>query len=170
MKIKVQPMVGGEPLMCSHNVKKRIKACGGSAVYGWEIRDVGQPIETHLSHCVWESPSGEVVCVTPRPKSVEGDYMIGEWPDEIEFERDDAAVFNGMKSLGVRYVPKVKDARVVKACEYASRSETALLSSDLDRCRYWTQRANAQRCGSVWNCPKSLDMKDYLACLETGVA
>ena len=38
MKIQVRPIFGAEPLMCSVNVAKRIKACGGSAAYGWLIR------------------------------------------------------------------------------------------------------------------------------------
>ena len=33
MQIKVQSIVGAEPLMCSDNVTKRIKACGGSAAF-----------------------------------------------------------------------------------------------------------------------------------------
>lgn len=165
MKIKVQPIGGAEPLMCSHNVSKRVKACGGSAVYGWEIRDDDAEILTRLSHCVWQSPEGELICVTPRPQGVAGDYTIAEWPEEIDFERDDDAVFVGFKSLGVRYVPKTTNPKVAKACEFASRSETALLSGDLARCQYWTQKANAQRCGCHWKCPKSLDMADYLACI-----
>jgi hypothetical protein len=42
MRIPNQPIAGSEPLMCTENVRKRIKACGGQAVFGWHIKDQGE--------------------------------------------------------------------------------------------------------------------------------
>lgn len=165
-QIPVQPISGAAPLMCWHNVQRRIRACGGSAVFGWEIRDDNFNY-IKLSHVVWCDPDGKLVCVTPKFGRVIGENVLVEWPGTIQFERDDNAVFEG-KSLGNIYVPKIDNRHLATACEYMTRADRFLHNLDLGRCRWWTQRANielqrAQIGFAGWDVPSSLELGDILA-------
>src|SRR5690242_13639183 len=64
MKIPVQPIHGASPLMCAENVKKRIRACGGEAVYGWLVKEEAYSY-IWSSHVVWKDESGKLWDVTP---------------------------------------------------------------------------------------------------------
>lgn len=164
--LPVQPMAGAEPLMCWANVQKRIRALGGRAVYGWEVRpDPLLPVEVRASHVVWESPGGDLMCVTPRFEAVDGGYTVVGWPDSIRFVRDDAATFEG-RSRGTRYV--AGDTSLAAACEYMTRADAALFAgADIEKCKYWTGRANAELRragyrGHGWSAPDSLHVGDVL--------
>lgn len=160
--IRVQPIFGAEPLMCSVNVEKRIRAMGGRAVYGWAVRhDVYN--DCWQNHCVWESPEGELVDVTPVFSAVAGDYAVIDWPYETEFVRDDAAAFTE-RGLPNRYVPTRPGGGLAKGCEFMTIADEHLRSGDLDRCRYWTERANraAEKVGVRWFTPDSADIRDVL--------
>jgi hypothetical protein len=79
MIVKVQSIWGAEPQMCSSNVEKRIKACGGKKVFGWKTKDIGNDWKVRENHCVWEDPDGVLWDVTPEFADVSGGYAICEW-------------------------------------------------------------------------------------------
>ena len=162
MMIPTQPIFGGEPLMCIDNVKKRIKACGGSKVFGWKVKHNG-PITVHENHVVWQDKEGRLFDVTPEFSSVEGEFATWQWPDEIEFVRDDAATFTCRDDVEpIKYV--TDDPKLQKALTFLQRGDMALHRLDLDGCRYWTERANreARQFGFHWDCPASLDVADVV--------
>lgn len=162
VKIRVQPIGGAKPLMCNINVQKRIRVMGGRAVYGWCIRH-DKFNDCWQNHCVWESPEGELVDVTPVFSNIIGDYAVITWPDEIEFIRDDDAVFTE-KGLPTKYIPTRPGPNMAKACEYMTVADEHLRNNDLERCRYWTERANksGRKVGVYWDCPVSTDLADTL--------
>lgn len=162
-KIRVQPMCGAEPLMCNLNVQKRIRAVGGQAVYGWCVRH-DKFNDCWQNHCVWESPDGELVDVTPVFTEVIGDHAVVDWPDETEFVRDDAAAFTD-RGLPTRYVPTVPGQHMARACKYMTTADEHLRAGDLEKCRYWTDRANrhGKKVGILWDTPTSTDLADVLS-------
>ena len=160
--IRVQAIFGAEPLMCNINVQKRIQAMGGGAVFGWKVRhDVYN--DCWESHCVWQSPEGELEDVTPVFAGVEGDYAVIEWPDETEFAREDAAAFTE-RGLPNRYVPTRPGTEMAKGCEFMTIADRYLWHEDLERCRYWTGRANraTEKIGVRWFTPDTADIADVL--------
>lgn len=162
-KIKVQPMCGAEPLMCNVNVEKRIMAMGGRAVFGWAVYH-DRYNDAWQNHCVWESPDGELVDVTPVISEVVGDQAVVEWTAETEFVRDDAAAFTDC-GLPTRYVPTRPGTHMAKACECMTVADEHLRHGDLEKCRYWTERANryGRRVGVCWDTPASTGLADTLA-------
>jgi hypothetical protein len=166
MKIKTQPILGGRPSQCHTNVGKRIKALGGSAVFGWQLLDKGVYIQ-HTPHCIWQAPTGELQDVTPLVTAViDEEHARIEYPQEIEFIRDDAVAWplDGAPPPISKYV--AKDPKHQKSVDYLRRGDQALDSGDLDTCRYWTERANAElrRLGvpAYFPMPKSLNEADVL--------
>ncbi len=167
MRIPCQPIHGGEPFECFKNVQKRIKALGGKAAFGWAIRDDGPNdiVEVKYSHVVWESETGELFDVTPQIVGIEGEFAIVSYPDSIKFEQDDTAVFES-KSLGTKYIPKIDNPHLERACKHMERADALLLQGDLDKCRYWTEKANTElqrgKLQAGWDTPASLLMRDVL--------
>ncbi len=164
IKIPVQPNSGAEPFMCWQNVQNRIRAMGGKAVFGWAIRhDLFTDMKQN--HCVWEDEKGRLWDVTPVFESVEGKFVVIGWPDDTEFERDDTAAFEG-KSLPTQYVPTHPSPHVATACTYMGRADEFLRHGDLDRCRYWTERANREmkkaKLPVRWKSPASMELGDFV--------
>ena len=150
MKVRCQPIYGGEPLMCTSNVAKRIRVFGGSAVYGWLI-DPDPNTDKYvrkMPHCVWRSPEGELQDVTPYlTGEIAGDLAIAEFRD-IEFEPDNSCNWGeGRCTIRGQYI--AIDPRLKEACRFMTIADGFLNSGELDKCRYWTERANrtAQRIG-----------------------
>ena len=165
--IRVQSICGAEPLMCSVNVEKRIRVMGGQPVFGWKVQH-DQYNDCWQSHCVWESPDGELVDVTPVFAGIEGEFAVIVWPTETEFVRDDAASFTE-RGLPSCYVPTRPGDDIARGCEFMTIADKYLWQDDLERCRYWTQRANraAKKLGIRWSTPESGDTAAVLkACLS----
>jgi hypothetical protein len=170
MIVKCQPIFGGEPLMCTSNVAKRIRALGGSAVYGWLI-DPDPNTDKYvrkMPHCVWRSPGGELQDVTPYfTGERDGEIAFAEFKD-IEFEPDDSCNWGeGRCTINGQYV--ATDPRLNEACRFMTIADSFMNTRDLDKCRYWTGRANkaAERVGFPgWDTPASLGMADYITALN----
>ena len=167
IRIPVQPISGAEPLRCRQNVQKRIKAMGGKAVFGWSIRhDLFTDMKQN--HCVWEDHAGQLWDVTPVFVAVEGQMVFIDWPEDTEFERDDSAAFAG-KSLPTRYVPTHPNPHVASACTYMERADEFLRNGDLDRGRYWTERANREMAKAKlpvrWESPASLELGNFIGAM-----
>jgi hypothetical protein len=163
MRIPCQSIVGAEPMMCVVNVAKRIKALGGRSVFGWEVRPM-YLADVHTPHCVWESPDGHLQCVTPKYTGLCDEGAVVEWPETIEFVPDASLAWDGGKCpFDAKYV--AKHLGLAKACEYMTTADRYMNAGDLDRCRYWTEKANreARKLGVYWDVPASLDNKDVLA-------
>jgi hypothetical protein len=160
-------MRGGLPQACYENVLKRIGALGGRATFGWKVRTLGGGWESREGHCVWESPSGELVCVTPVWTSASGSWGTAEYPEAIAFEPDEAATFgsNGKPSTGY-YTPPDDSPRMKRAAVFLRRSDEALNADNLEGCRYWTAKANAELraagCRYGFEAPESLDMAERI--------
>jgi hypothetical protein len=157
--IRCQPMGGGEPQMCRENVEKRIRAMGGSAVYGWKIvKQSYAPMLIKHHHVIWQSPEGELMCVTPVFTDIEGEMAIAEFPETIQFERDDNAVM-GESAMPNKYVCLVNNEHLQKAGELMEIADQHIYT-DLEQCKYWTQKANAEARKSgfdiQWTWPKAL--------------
>jgi len=71
--LDVRSMPTALELECFENVRMCVEQRGGSALYGWLIwRWPGVLVEAEF-HCVWQSASGELEEVTPRP---DGDTRV----------------------------------------------------------------------------------------------
>jgi hypothetical protein len=75
---------------------------------------------------------------------IDDERAMLEYPLGIEFIRDDAVAWPLDDQLPrmAKYV--AKDRKHQKAVDYLQRGDVALHSGDLDKCRYWTERANAE--------------------------
>lgn len=165
IKIPGKRVFGTEPFMCTANVQMCVQTMGGRAVFGWSIHHDHYTV-AKVNHCVWEDQSGQLWDVTPQFAAIEGEIAIIEWPEKTEFERDDAAVFEG-KAHPTRHVPAHPSPHVARACEFMERADVFLFQDDLERCRYWTERANKEMAKAKlpvrWDTPVSTSMKDVLA-------
>lgn len=164
MKIPVQPISGAEPMMCITNVRKRIAACGGSMVFGWEFTDY--EFETIQSnHVIWQSDEGKLMCVTPKFTQIFCEMVVIDWPHEIEFERDDAAVFDDC-ALPSRHISKIDNDHAVKACELMTVADKHMYDGNFEGCRYYTEKANNElrraRVHMKWDMPTRLKKVDIL--------
>jgi len=83
VKVRLEP--GAKPLECFPNVIAKIEHDDGKIVYGWAIWNTGYMIEAEF-HAVWESPTGELLDITPRENHVFS---------EIAFIKDQTRVFEG---------------------------------------------------------------------------
>lgn len=171
MIVKTQPMGGAEPLSCIQNVAKRIKALGGSAVFGWEVQDCGFYV-SKMAHVVWRSPEGELFDVTPYATEVgeidaDGNYpVIAEFKD-IEFEPDSEMSFTGHEDTPTPiYVAKSDNWNLKKALEHHRTVDKKLWKQDLGGAQYHARKANEflKRSGirGGWDVPVSLGNVDYL--------
>lgn len=52
---------------CSDGVRLKVAADGGVPVYGWTIWEWPPGLVTAEFHCVWRSPAGELMDITPKP-------------------------------------------------------------------------------------------------------
>jgi hypothetical protein len=164
MKIRPRPTLGAMPLECSSNVAKRIAHDGGKAVFGWAVKDCGF-YTAKQNHCIWEDPDGTLWDVTPQPIKVEGRNVTCEF-QEVEFERDDTATFAN-KSAPTRFISKIDDPKVKKGLGWFELSEKRLKDGDLEACRYYTNKANANIGKALprfrgWESPASLDTAEWL--------
>jgi hypothetical protein len=58
--------VGGAKGLCHDNIKALVEQAGGSAQFGWLIwQDHNHALDAEF-HCVWRSPAGDLVDVSPR--------------------------------------------------------------------------------------------------------
>ena len=162
--IRVQSICGAEPLMCSDNVDKRIRAMGGKPVFGWSVtHDLF--CDTWVNHCVWESPDGELVDVTPVFESATNNYAVIGWNETTEFVRDDEATFVE-RGRPTKYVSTLPNPLVHEACKIMERADVFLMAGDLAKCEYWTQKANNKMrqagINGGFDCPKSLDVAELI--------
>lgn len=90
--IPVMPAAGSLPCECFPNVNGYIDKQGGTAVNGWAIWQRANVLIEAEAHCIWASPSGDLIDITP--------HSHGE--QEILFLRDDSLVYNGLSIPSVR--------------------------------------------------------------------
>ncbi len=66
-KIPVSDDPHGRYGWCSDGVRLKVAADGGQPVYGWTIWEWGSAFLTAEFHCVWRSPTGDLIDITPKP-------------------------------------------------------------------------------------------------------
>jgi len=89
-------------LECFENVRRNIEIRGGSAVHGWLIWRWPNVLVEAEFHCVWQSPSGELEDVTPRPGGV----------GTVMFVMDPQRAYEGISVDNIR-IP-LKDDKLVR--------------------------------------------------------
>jgi hypothetical protein len=76
--VPVRPASGARPSFCHANVALQVRRAGGKLRHGWTIwEEPGQFLVAEF-HSIWESPSGELVDITPH---VDGERTIMFLPD-----------------------------------------------------------------------------------------
>jgi hypothetical protein len=68
MRVRTQPMQGGRPTQCHMNVGKRIKALGGSAVFG----SLARQGSLHFAHAATAFGNRRRVRIARRDADVDG--------------------------------------------------------------------------------------------------
>lgn len=111
-----QPLAG-EPFMeCFRIVPEHISAHGGKQLTGWAIW-YAEPLHIEAEfHSVWESPTGEVVDLTPRPFAL----------NEITFLADPSREYRGRQIDNIRQA--LTDDRDVVRMLYLQRRRFQILN------------------------------------------
>jgi SEC-C motif len=90
--VPTTPVDGAEPNDCFPLVERHVAEHGGSICYGWTIWEwAGVYVEAEF-HAVWQSPSGEIRDVTPKPLPV----------SQILFLPDPSRTYEGRQVNNVR--------------------------------------------------------------------
>ena len=89
VRVKVEP--GAEIANCYYNVSDKVKRDGGNSIYGWAIWCDQYICESEM-HAVWESPTGELIDITPRPNH----------STEIQFVQVDGFIYSGKPVDNIR--------------------------------------------------------------------
>lgn len=68
--VDVRPQPNAAANECFPTVENQVSAHGGEAVIGWSIWELpGVFVEAEF-HCIWRSPEGECIDLTPKPKPI----------------------------------------------------------------------------------------------------
>ena len=99
------------------------------------------------------------MCVTPHIISLNA----AEFPETIEFIRDDKAIFTE-KSLPNKW--KTRKLKFRKLCQYMEMADDDLHNENLEGCRRWTTCANNELkkmgISGGFDIPESLDVVDVV--------
>jgi hypothetical protein len=66
--VDVRPDPGADFGECYASVDRKIAKDGGEKIYGWWIGEWPRAMLEAQFHCVWKSPSGEMVDIVPKPE------------------------------------------------------------------------------------------------------
>jgi len=97
------------PQECYDNVEQKIRRDGGWTQHGWTIWEWPSVLVEAEFHCVWRSPDGELVDITPKQ---EGD-------ESILFLPDPKRQYSGKQVDNVRR--PVRDDRLIRAFIYRAQ-------------------------------------------------
>lgn len=75
VRVRVVPEPQSMPNECGQNVQTKIQRCGGSIQHGWIIWEVPNVLIEGEFHAVWQSPAGELLCVSAR-EDEEGELLF----------------------------------------------------------------------------------------------
>jgi hypothetical protein len=144
------------PNSCFITVAEHVKRNGGEMVLGWMVEDVfdndQRPyLKEKVHHAVWKHPDGNLIDITPQATSIQdlgGGRMAFECDhrDEVEFEPDPSAtilIIDGKPCPRASKTVAV-DKRAVGVAESMSRAEKCALLGEMDKARYYTEKANAR--------------------------
>lgn len=73
---------------CSDGVRLKVAADGGAPVYGWTIWEWPPAIVTAEFHCVWRSPQGDLVDITPKPADEKTILFVEDPSYGVDFDFD----------------------------------------------------------------------------------
>lgn len=82
--VPVNPLGGGTTNECFYNVRRQVKKNGGVPIYGWSIWEWPKVLVEAEFHCIWKSPNGDLVDISPRP----------DQQSKILFLQDSSKAFN----------------------------------------------------------------------------
>ncbi|AVT76689.1 hypothetical protein RPPS3_26260 [Rhodopseudomonas palustris] len=73
---------------CNSGVMEKTRVDGGAPVYGWTIWEWPNVLATAEFHCVWESPNGELIDITPKPKDEKTILFVPDRSYNKDFDFD----------------------------------------------------------------------------------
>jgi hypothetical protein len=99
------------PQECFLNVERQVRVHGGRVQYGWSLHEVPHVLMEAEFHAVWESPGGELVCVSPNQLAT----------PKILFLPDPVRIYEGRNVENVRRpLAKRSEIRAWIACHERS--------------------------------------------------
>ncbi|MGZ0707306.1 hypothetical protein ACWPKO_03090 [Coraliomargarita sp. W4R53] len=124
--ISVKPPSYAQIGHCYENVEKRIKQKGGMPVFGWEISNLEDLWLEAQFHCIWKSPKGELVDLTPE--------QFGR--NRVLFLKDNHRVYNGIPIDFRRFLIEGNDQDKVQEAwslqDQISAENDSLLNQGID--------------------------------------
>ncbi|MBB3871660.1 hypothetical protein [Brevundimonas mediterranea] len=74
---------------CNDGVRLKVAAEGGEPVYGWVIWEWAPALLTAEFHCVWRSPEGALIDITPKPRREETIVFVDDaaYPADFDFDQ-----------------------------------------------------------------------------------
>lgn len=118
--VDCRPLPGQPFNECLSIVEQQVARHGGQQLTGWAIWEVpGLFIEAEF-HAIWQQPSGQLACLTPRP----------QWFPRILFVPDPARKYAGRQIDNIRE-PLVRDRDVIRFLYLFRRRFEILNEGDL---------------------------------------
>jgi hypothetical protein len=99
---------------CSDGVREKIKHDGGSIVFGWTIWEWPKVLLTAEFHAVWQSPSGKLLDITPKPQHETSILFVPDYERPQDFDFDKRPL-NRRRSLAPQNNPAEAVARMTPA-------------------------------------------------------
>lgn len=93
---------------CNDGVRLKVAAAGGEPVHGWTIWEWAPALLTAEFHCVWRSPSGELVDITPKPRREQSIVFVKDDAYQADFDFDQRPLSRRMNIYG----PAIRAARL----------------------------------------------------------
>lgn len=74
---------------CNDGVRLKVAAEGGEPVHGWTIWEWAPALLTAEFHCVWRSPAGELLDITPKPRREQTIVFVKDdaYPADFDFDQ-----------------------------------------------------------------------------------
>lgn len=93
---------------CNDGVRLKVAAEGGEPVHGWTIWEWAPALLTAEFHCVWRSPAGELLDITPKPRREQTIVFVKDDAYPADFDFDQRPLSRRMNIYG----PAIRAARL----------------------------------------------------------
>jgi len=106
---------------CSDGVAEKVKADGGTPLFGWTIWDWPGVMLTAEYHCVWRDADGVVIDITPKPKGESRILFVPEPHVAMDFDFDQRPTNRRIRN----YEPPVNSRSAQRAAQTPSGAKRA---------------------------------------------
>jgi hypothetical protein len=147
-KVRVDIDPQATPNNCYNNCGTKVCRDGGEVVVGWRKTPAttqGGLIVSLDHHAVWQSPSGELIDITPRV-ILTGGHELTVTDKEIEFcPAPEATFFEGGRARPSQCVPEAEDkwGLLKRACDWANNSAEHKAAGRGEKAQYADDKAKA---------------------------